>query len=113
MRTTALSGENMTTIAELDKIIDRAFRDTYDIDEQSIGLATVATDGIAPPFVASVVGVEVEVVDTVVREVGMLEEPAVVCERDGKRYVVDVLDLEERSRTPGESVSFVHRRPAK
>lgn len=100
----------MTTIAELDEIIDRAFMDAYDIDEQSIGLATVVTDGIEPPFVASVIGVEVEVVDTVVREAGMLEEPAVVCKRDDKRYVIDVLDLEDWQDAPGAEYIAAYRK---
>lgn len=94
----------------LDEIIDRAFVDAYNDDERSIGLAIVVSDGIEPPFTATVVGVEVEVVDTTIREAGIYEEPAVVCERRGERYVVDVLDLEDWQEADGAEYIAAYRK---
>jgi hypothetical protein len=94
----------------LDRIIERAFLDVYHVEEQAMGLAIVVSDGLQPPFTATVVGEEVEVVETTKRESGLVSTPAVVCERDGERYTVDILDLEDWQHAEGAEYIAAYRK---
>lgn len=98
------------TPSKLDSILDRAFLDAHSIDERAVGLATVVSDGIGPPFFARVVGVEVRVVDTNMRDNGFLEVPVVICERDGQRYPLDPLALEDWQHAEGARYIAAYRK---
>lgn len=81
-----------TRLDELDQLIAELNIDAYGDDEQLTGFLTGAEDALEAPEPASIVGVPVAVVridaGTDVRR-GL----TAVCERDGTRYVVSLVDL--------------------
>ncbi|MFB6264697.1 MAG: calcium-binding protein [Bradymonadaceae bacterium] len=95
--------------ADLDAIIERSFVDAYDEEERALGLAITISDGIQPPFSATVVGVDVEVVESTHRNEGLYRAPAVVCEREGEQFTVSVLELEDWSDAEGARFIAAYR----
>jgi Calcium binding len=75
----------------LDKMIEEATVDCYDESEQTSGFYTMIEDHLAVPFVTEVLGVEVSVVGIEMDENGSLKA---VCERNRKRQLIGLIDLE-------------------
>lgn len=67
---------------KLDKMIEEATVDCYDELEQASGFYTMIEDHLAVPFATQVLGVEVY---------GSLKA---VCERNGKRQLIGLIDLQ-------------------
>ena len=76
---------------KLDKMIEEATVDCYDELEQASGFFTMIEDHLAVPFAAEVLGVEVSVVGVEMDDNGSLKA---VCERNGKRQLIGLIDLE-------------------
>jgi hypothetical protein len=76
---------------KLDKMIKEATVDCYDEMEQASGFFTVIEDHLAVPFATEVLGVEVSVVGIEMDDNGNLKA---VCERNGKRQLIGLIDLE-------------------
>jgi hypothetical protein len=75
----------------LDKMIEEATVDCYDESEQTSGFYTMIEDHLAVPFVTEVLGVEVSVVGIEMDENGSLKA---VCERNRKRQLIGLIELE-------------------
>jgi len=75
--------------SKIEKCIEEATVDCYDEDECYTGFHTMMTDNLSFPFTARVVGekVLVQTVDTTDRGI------VAICEKGGREYRVDVLDL--------------------
>ena len=76
---------------KLDKMIEEATVDCYDELEQASGFYTMIEDHLAIPFTTQVLGVEVSVVGVEMDNDGSLKA---VCERNGKRQLIGLIDLE-------------------
>ena len=76
---------------KLDKMIEEATVDCYDELEQASGFYTMIEDHLAVPFATQVLGVEVSVVGVEMDDNGSLKA---VCERNGKRQLIGLIDLE-------------------
>ena len=76
---------------KLDKMIKEATVDCYDELEQASGFFTMIEDHLALPFATEVLGVEVSVVGVEMDDNGSLKA---VCERNGKRQLIGLIDLE-------------------
>ena len=76
---------------KLDKMIEEATVDCYDGLEQASGFYTMIEDHIEVPFATRVLGVEVSVVGVEMDNNGSLKA---VCERNGKRQLIGLIDLE-------------------
>src|SRR5207342_1002407 len=76
---------------KLDKMIEEATVDCYDELEQASGFYTMIEDHLAVPFAIEVLGVEVSVVGVEMDDNGNLKA---VCERNGKRQLIGLVDLE-------------------
>jgi hypothetical protein len=83
---------NKAKRARLEELIDEASVDCYDEDEQHTGLLTMIEDNVGCPFRAKVIGEEVEVTgfEWPKSGYGLLA----VCERGGKKHLVDITSLE-------------------
>ena len=79
------------SVRKLDKMIKEATVDCYDELEQASGFFTMIEDHLAVPFATEVLGVEVSVVGVEMEDDGSLKA---VCERNGKRQLVGLIDLE-------------------
>jgi len=79
------------TKAELDAMIEEATVDCYDELEQASGFFTMIEDHLTVPFATKVLGVEVSVVGVEMDDNGSLKA---VCERNGKRQLIGLIDLE-------------------
>ena len=75
---------------KLDKMIEEATVDCYDDLEQASGFYTMIEDHLAVPFVTQVLDVEVSVVGVEMDNDGSLKA---VCERNGKRQLIGLIDL--------------------
>ena len=75
---------------KLDKMIEEATVDCYDELEQASGFYTMIEDHLAVPFATQVLGVEVSVVGVEMDDNGSLKA---VCERNGKRQLIGLIDL--------------------
>jgi Calcium binding len=82
---------------KLDKMIEEAIVDCYDELEQASGFYTMIEDHLAVPFATHVLGVEVSVVGVKMDDNGSLKA---VCERNGKRQLIGLIDLELPSPRP-------------
>jgi len=78
------------TEEQLDALIEEATVDCYDNYECLIGFSVMIQDNIHAPFPAKVVGEEVTVTDVTEDDNTILA----VCQRNGKEYKVNILDLE-------------------
>jgi hypothetical protein len=76
--------------AELDALIEEATVDCYNESEQVTGLFTMIEEHLALPFRTTVLGTPVAVarVDVTTRD-----EIVKICERDGHRQTIPILDL--------------------
>src|SRR5947207_5824043 len=79
---------------KLDKMIEEATVDCYDELEQASGFYTMIEDHLAVPFTTQVLGVEVSVVGVEMDDNGSLKA---VCERNGKRQLIGLIDLQDCS----------------
>ncbi|SRR5258708_25902929 len=75
---------------ELDDLIEEATIDCYDDSECLSGFAVMIGDNLEFPFLAKVIGEEVTVTGVTDKSGEILAE----CERKGKRYTVDILNVE-------------------
>jgi Calcium binding len=75
---------------ELDKLIEEATVDCYDMDEQASGFFTMIEENLALPFTTHVLGVEVSVVALEMDDAGA---PKVVCQNGSERQRVGLTDL--------------------
>jgi hypothetical protein len=78
--------------ARLRALIEEATVDCYNDSEQHVGLMTAVEDGVVCPFMAKVIGEEVEVVRLHGRECGYGVDA--VCRFKGKEYKIDLNSLE-------------------
>ena len=79
------------SVRKLDKMIKEATVDCYDELEQASGFFTMIEDHLAVPFATEVLGVEVSVVGVEMDDNGSLKA---ACERNGKRQLIGLIDLE-------------------
>jgi hypothetical protein len=84
------TGMNLSA-KKLDKMIEEATVDCYDEGEQASGFYTMIEDHLAVPFGTEVLDVEVSVVGVEMDNSGSLKA---VCERNGKRQLIGLIDLE-------------------
>lgn len=98
-----------TRLAGLDALIDELTVDAFDEDEQLTGLLTGVEDALRPPEPATIVGVPVQV--TAVGQ-GPDERRGLtaVCERDGNRYEVSLVDLRFETDSDVGRVAAAYRR---
>lgn len=75
---------------KLDKMIEEATVDCYDELEQASGFYTMIEDHLAVPFATQILGVEVSVVGVEMDDNGSIKA---VCERNGKRQLIGLIDL--------------------
>lgn len=76
--------------AELDELIEHATVDAYTDEEQLTGLHTALEEHLALPFTTEVLGVMVSVDRIDLADDGRI---VAVCERDGSRQPIGILDL--------------------
>jgi Uncharacterised protein family (UPF0158) len=86
----ATSGNKRWSEAELDALIERATADASNVDDQLTGLRGVLEEHLALPFTTEVLGVVVSVEHVEVAKDGRI---VAVCERDGTRQRIGILDL--------------------
>ncbi len=75
---------------QLDALIEEATVDCYEDSECQSGFEVMLQDNITYPFTASVIGETVKIT-------GVISDGAhitAVCVRNGKKYSVDILDIE-------------------
>lgn len=75
---------------KLEALIGEAVVDAYGEDEQKVGLLTMMQEHLALPFSVNILGVE-----AIVEKVDMTRDGRIVavCQRDGMRQRVEILDL--------------------
>lgn len=83
------SGKDLARLAAL---IDEATIDCYGEEEQHSGLLTMIEDNVECPFQAKVIGEKVVVTGFEWPQAGY--GLLAVCERDGRKYLVDINSLE-------------------
>ena len=83
--------------AKLEALIEEAIVDAYGEEEQKVGLLTMLQEHLALPFSVSILGVE-----AIVEKVDMTRDGRVVavCQRDGVRQRIEILDLPLPKSTP-------------
>jgi hypothetical protein len=76
--------------AKLEALIEEAIVDTYNEDEQKVGLLTMIQEHLSLPFPVNILGVE-----AVVEKVDMTRDGRIVavCQRDGMKLRIEILDL--------------------
>ena len=76
--------------AKLEALIEEAIVDTYNEDEQKVGLLTMIQEHLSLPFPVNILGVE-----AVVEKVDMTRDGRIVavCQRDGMKQRNEILDL--------------------
>ena len=76
--------------AKLEALIEEAIVDTYNEDEQKVGLLTMIQEHLSLPFPVNILGVE-----AVVEKVDMTRDGRIVavCQRDGMKQRIEILDL--------------------
>jgi len=80
----------VTTPAQLDELIEEATVDCFDEEEQASGFFAIIDDNLALPFTTRVLGVEASVSAVVMDDDGRIKA---VCERNGERQRIDLIDL--------------------
>lgn len=80
----------MKKLDNLDELIEEAIIDAYGDDECRAGFLTMLDEHIATPFTATVVGSEIQITAFDVDG----DRIFVRCERNGKSYSINVLDIE-------------------
>jgi len=85
------------TTGMLDQLIAEATVDCYNDEEQLTGLFTLIEDNLALPFETNVLGVPVTVAGVDLTEGGIVA----ICQRDGVRQAIPLLQLPLPAPTPG------------
>jgi hypothetical protein len=80
----------VATPAQLDELIEEAIVDCHDEEEQLNGFFTVMDDNLALPFMTPILGVEASVASIEMDDYGRIKA---ICERNGERQRIDLLDL--------------------
>jgi hypothetical protein len=75
---------------KLDRLIAEAIADCHDIEEATLGFFSVLEENLGLPFTTQIMGVTVNVVSIGQNNAG---EIVAVCEREGKRQLLSLLDL--------------------
>lgn len=88
-----------------DRLIEEMLVDCYGEDEQRGAFLTYMQDNVPVPFQATIVGETTQVIGFD----GEATRILAYCERNGKRYKVDVLDLELPQKTTGRKWIEVYR----
>jgi len=78
-------------------MIEEATVDCYDEMEQASGFYAMIEEHVAVPFATQVLGIEVSVVGVEMDDNGSLKA---VCERNGERQLIGLIDLELPQLTP-------------
>jgi hypothetical protein len=83
--------------AKLEALIEEAVVDAYGDNEQKVGLLTMMQEHLALPFSVSILGAE-----ATVEKVDMTRDGRIVavCERNGIRQRIEILDLPLPKQTP-------------
>ena len=81
----------------LDALIEQATVDCYNEDEQVTGLFTMVEDNVGLPFQTSVLGVSVTVANVDLTDDNQI---VAICQRDGLRQAIPILDLPLPARAP-------------
>jgi hypothetical protein len=76
--------------ADLDDLVGQATVDAHDEDEQITGFFSVIEDSLEVPFETVVLGVPVTVEEVELTDAGHI---VAVCQRDGVRQTIGLLDL--------------------
>jgi hypothetical protein len=87
---TKLDIAEVATPAKLDELIEEATVDCEDEEEQANGFFAIMDDNLALPFMTPILGVEASVAAIEMDDYGRIKA---VCERDGERQRIDLLDL--------------------
>ncbi len=90
MRKKKPASDSLFTPRHLDKLIEEATVDCYDIEEQASGFFTMLEENLSLPFTTRVLGVEVSVVALEMDDNGT---PKVVCLHDTERQRIGLIDL--------------------
>jgi hypothetical protein len=80
----------VTTPAHLDELVEEAIVDCYDEEEQATGFFTIIEDNLAFPFTTRILGVDASVAAIAMDDDGRIKA---VCERNGERQRIDLIDL--------------------
>ena len=83
---------NATDLATLDALIEELTVDAYGDEEQLVGFLTGAEDALAVGEIATVAGVEIQIVSIACgpdARRGLIA----VCERDGRRFELSLADI--------------------
>lgn len=88
----------MLAKAELDALIEHATVDCYNEAEQVTGLFTMIEDELELPFETSVLGMAVTVTSI---DLSDTDQIIAICQRDGHRQAVPILDLPSPAPAPG------------
>lgn len=75
---------------KLASMIEEATVDAYDESEQAVGWHVMFEDHLALPFETKVLGVVVKVIQLDLRNDNSI---VAICERDGERQAIPILDL--------------------
>jgi hypothetical protein len=78
------------TRRQLDKLIEEATTDCYNVEEAASRLCTMIEENLALPFTTRVLGVDVSVIAVEMGDDGAVK---VVCQRDGERQRIALTDL--------------------
>lgn len=76
---------------KLGELIDEATVDCNDEEEQSMGFFSAIDDALIIPFKAKVIGVDIEVTSIEQNNTYYIDA---ICERNGKQYKINILNLE-------------------
>lgn len=86
-----------TTNAELDQLIEQATVDCYNESEQVTGLFTLLEEHLDTPFRTTVLGMPVTVTGV---DVTTSDQIVAICQREGHRQQIPILDLPLPTPTP-------------
>jgi hypothetical protein len=78
------------TRRQLDKLIEEATVDCYDVEEEASGLCTMIEDNLALPFTTRVLGVNVSVIAVEMGDDGAVKA---VCQHGGESQRIALTDL--------------------
>lgn len=81
----------------LDALLDEAMVDAYGDEEQFMGVVVTLEDNLPFPFEAELVGVSVTVLEIVEGESSVARGIKARVQREGKKYVVGLEDLEPKT----------------
>ena len=90
MRKKSVAKTVQPTRRQLDKLIEEATVDCYDMEEAASGLCTMIEENLALPFATRVLGVDVSVIAVAMGDDGAVK---VVCQRNGERQRIALTDL--------------------